>query len=100
MNIWSLVCFSAIWIICSTKTEASSELCEVIKVKNLRTVSWSFNLIFSLFLLKGYVPDIKADLGPVLHGDAVSAEKLELLDLPVGRIHLPTVHIARVENWI
>ena len=50
------------------------------------------------FLLEGDVPDIKADLGPVLDGDAVSAEELELLDLPISRIHLPTVHITRVEN--
>ena len=49
------------------------------------------------FLLEGDVPDIKADLGPVLDGDAVSAEELELLDLPISRIHLPTVHITRVK---
>ena len=48
--------------------------------------------VHSHLLLEGDVPHVEADLGPVLHGDTVPAEQLELLYLSISRIHIPTVH--------
>ena len=47
---------------------------------------FSHNLVF---LLESDVLDVEVDLCPVLDGDGVEAELLELLDLPVRRVHVP-----------
>ena len=42
-----------------------------------------------ILLLKVDVLDVEGDLGAVLEGHRVGAELLELLNLPVRRVHLP-----------
>lgn len=46
------------------------------------------SLVFLILLLEGDVLDVEVDLGPVLERDGVEAELLELLYLPIRRIHI------------